>query len=260
MARIPKNNITTPFLHIMIQGNNKNLIFENTKDKDKYLKILNETKNEIPTIILAYCIMGNHTHLLFYDKNLDNIIKFMHKSNLLYAKYYNFKYNRVGYVFRDRYKVQPIMSENHLLTCINYIHNNPVKAGMCKMPREYRYSSYNTNVFMGNSQLEKNIKKYIEERKNYPIDNDFSLMENDKDDKEVICKEYVERFLLNNNFTLEDLKNDKDKLKILITYLKDNYSISYRTIEKNTKISREKLRTIYVESKESRGYCAGKKI
>ena len=56
---------------------------------------------------------------------------------------FNKKYKRVGYVFRDRYKAEGIYTENHLYSCIKYIHNNPVKANLCMLMKEYKYSSYN---------------------------------------------------------------------------------------------------------------------
>ncbi len=249
MPRIPKSNINTPFLHIMIQGNNKQFILEKTEDKQKYIKILKDTKEEINTTILSYCIMGNHSHLLFYDKNINNVIKFMHKSNLLYAKYYNNKYDRVGYVFRDRYKTQPIMSERQLLTCINYIHNNPVKADICKTPSDYKYSSYNTNVFLGNSQLEMNIKKYINERKNIQCDKEFELMEYETETKEEMCSNKIKEFLKINNLTIYELKDNSEYLAKMVKYLHEKNSISYRTIGKVININHEKVRRIMEEYK-----------
>ena len=249
MSRVPKNNINTPFLHIMIQGNNKSFIFENTKDKEKYLNILHETKEEIPTTILAYCIMGNHVHLLFYDVNIDNIIKFMHKTNLLYAKYYNYNYDRVGYVFRDRYKTQPIMSEKHLITCIDYIHQNPVKAGICLDASEYLYSSFNKNIFAKTSKIELDIKKYIESLKQlYKNEkyNDFVLLEDDKDsnDKENLANSLIGKYLEQKNIEIEELiKNDEIIAKISKRF-KEKYNISYRVTSKVLGISREKLRMI----------------
>ena len=56
-----------------------------------------------------------------------------------YGRYYNKKYNRVGYVFRDRYKSEGIHREEHLYSCIRYIYNNPVKAGLCSHAKEYSY-------------------------------------------------------------------------------------------------------------------------
>ena len=66
----------------------------------------------------------------------------MHCLNTKYGLYYNKKYNRVGYVFRDRYKAEGIYSEKQLYHCIKYIFNNPVKAGICNKAEEYEFSNY----------------------------------------------------------------------------------------------------------------------
>ena len=60
-----------------------------------------------------------------------------------YAKKYNKVYHRCGYVFRDRYRCESIMTVEHLKNCIRYIHNNPVKAAICNKCGDYIYSSYN---------------------------------------------------------------------------------------------------------------------
>ena len=60
--------------------------------------------------IIAYCIMNNHTHMLLETTDLKNLSKYMQSLNTRYGKYYNKKYNRVGYVFRDRYKAEGIYS------------------------------------------------------------------------------------------------------------------------------------------------------
>ena len=103
MPRIRKENITTPFFHIMVQGNNKEYIFNFEEDINKYLKIMETTKEKINIMILAYCVMNNHAHILLFEEDTKNLTQYMHRVNLLYAKYDNKKYNRVGYVFRDRY-------------------------------------------------------------------------------------------------------------------------------------------------------------
>lgn len=247
MSRIPKNNINTPFLHIMVQGNNKNFIFNKTKDVEKYLKILKDTKEEIEIIILAYCIMGNHAHLLFYVKDMNNLIRFMQKTNLLYAKYYNNKYDRVGYVFRDRYKTQPIMSEKHLITCINYIHNNPVKAEMCKNASDYIYSSYNQNIFESNNEFELKIRKYVDSKKNeYTNDNknDFILLEDEEINKENLGEEIIHKYLKYYNISLQELKEKEELLVKIVKKLKASYNISYRITSKILGIKREKLRVL----------------
>ena len=87
--------------------------------------------------------MSNHTHFLFFCENFSNLSDFMHKINSSYSSYYNKSQSRVGYVFRDRFNVQPIIDIDHLYNCIRYIHNNPVKAGICSSMGDYPFSSYN---------------------------------------------------------------------------------------------------------------------
>ncbi len=242
MARNLKKNMNTSFFHIMSQGINKEYIFDLQAEKRKYMKILKETKEKIDIIILAYCIMGNHTHLLFQEEDKEQLTKFMHMVNLLYAKYYNKKYDRVGYVFRDRYKTQPIYSEKQLYCCVKYIHNNPVKANICDKPEDYEYSSCKGNIFNTNTELEKNVRKFIcmEEVEE---DDEFALMEAEQD-KEQTGKEILKMFMLQNNVRPNELKDNKELLRKIVKNLNGNYRISFRTIEKLLGIGRETLRKV----------------
>ena len=190
--------------------------------------------------------MDNHVHLLNYIENINSLIKFMHKINLKYAKYYNKKYDRVGYVFRDRYKTQPIFSEKHLYQCINYIHQNPVKAHMCKNPSEYRYSSYNNNRFESNSLISSKIREYINSRKfKVKEDEAFVFMENE-DNKKQICEEMLKEFMVQKNVDLNEIKCNKLLLLQLVQKMRDKDKISYDLIGKQIGISREKLRKLIV--------------
>lgn len=242
MARIPKKDMNTSFFHIMVQGINKEYIFNSQEDKKKYMKTMKEIKEEIDIMILAYCIMDNHTHILFHEEEINQLVNFMQRVNLLYAKYYNKKYNRVGYVFRDRYKTQPIYTEKHLYSCVKYIHNNPVKANLCDKPEKYNYSSYCKNIFYTNTELEKNVRKII-------MGNDYQEDELDEFDfleieqnKEERCKEILDKIITKNSIVQDDWKNDREWLKEIVKELKCNYDISFRTIEKVIGIGRETLR------------------
>lgn len=55
--------------------------------------------------------------------------------------YFNRKYDRVGTLFQDRFKSEPIDTDSYLMTVVRYIHQNPVKAGISRTC-EYRWSSY----------------------------------------------------------------------------------------------------------------------
>lgn len=240
MARICKENINTSFFHIMVQGHNKEYIFNAKEEINQYMKIMKDTKEKIDMTILAYCIMSNHAHILFHEENINQLIKYMHRVNLMYAKYYNKKHNKVGYVFRDRYKMQPIYSEKHLISCVRYIHNNPVKAHICEKPQEYQYSSCYNNIFYTDTELERNIKKnlYVQDE-----DDRFTLME-DNENKEEICKEIIEEIMIKNNITKEEFCQNKALLSLAIKKLKYENSISYRMMETVLGVNRKKLKRI----------------
>lgn len=103
MPRQPRNNIKTYYFHVMTQGINKEYIFNNDIDTKYYIKIMYEQKEDLDIKIISYCIMNNHAHILICTKDVADLSKYMQKVNTRYAVYYNKKYNRVGYVFRDRY-------------------------------------------------------------------------------------------------------------------------------------------------------------
>lgn len=224
MPRFPRSYIKTSFFHVITQGINKQYIFDQSEDIKYYIKIMYELLKEHNIEIIAYCIMNNHVHILIKTEIVKELSKYMQCLNTRYAKYYNKKYNRVGYVFRDRYKSEGIYSEEHLYNCIQYIYNNPVKAGICLKAEEYPYSNY--KKITGNTT------------------DDYSFIDIEKD-TEKMCKEALEEFLQDNNINLLELKNDKTKLKKLVILLKDKYNVSFRKISKEINISREKLRRIY---------------
>ena len=156
MSRISRNQYVSKYFHIMVQGINKEKIFLKDEFKEKYLKYTKKGMKENNIALLAYCVMINHVHLLIYTDDIKALSKAMMSINTRFAIYYNKQLNRCGYVYRDRYKCQCIWDKNHLENCIRYIHNNPVKAKICKEPKEYKYSSYNGYM---NSKMDRSVIK-----------------------------------------------------------------------------------------------------
>lgn len=224
MPRFPRSYIKTNYFHVITQGINKSYIFNVDEDIKYYIKSMYESSKSNCIEIVDYCIMNNHAHMLVNVKRIENLSKYMHSLNTKYGKYYNKKYNRVGYVFRDRYKAEGIYSENHLYNCISYIYNNPVKAGICGKPEEYLYSNY------------KNTYNTIDEGYN------FLDIEDERDDEEII-KDYM----IENGLKIVDLMEKHYELKQAIVTLKRDKGISLRSISRILGINREVVRKIYNE-------------
>lgn len=143
MARISRMCYESSFFHIMVQGINKEYIFQKDEYKEKYLEFLLDSVKANGVDIISYCIMDNHVHSILFTPIIQDLSKVMASTNTKYAKFYNKELNRCGFVFRDRYRCESIMNQGHLDNCIRYIHNNPVEANICGNPSDYKYSSYN---------------------------------------------------------------------------------------------------------------------
>lgn len=141
MSRHVREESPTGYYHIIQRGTGKQILFEDDNDFDRYLRKLKESKDASEVKLIAYCLMSNHTHLLVMSDNVGKITKMMRSLGVSYASYYNIKYNHAGHVFQDRYLSKPIVNETHLLTCIRYIHNNPVTSGI-DTREHYKWSSY----------------------------------------------------------------------------------------------------------------------
>lgn len=129
--------------HIVIKGNNSQQIFFDEYDYQNFLNTLKVSCKNYNIIIIAYCLMNNHIHLLL--KAEENNIPFMFKAfGASFVYKYNKKYNRTGGLFIGRYYSKAINDEQYFSTVIKYIHYNPVRAGICKRLYEYKWSSYNS--------------------------------------------------------------------------------------------------------------------
>lgn len=126
--------------HVILRGIDRQRIFEDDTDEQSFLRILEDFSSECGFDILAYCLMGNHAHLLIRSEN-EPISSVMKRITVKYAYWFNARYDRVGHLFQDRFKSEPVEDDAYLLTVFRYILRNPVKAGIVDQPFDYRASS-----------------------------------------------------------------------------------------------------------------------
>ena len=141
MPRQARKKSESGIYHVMLRGINQQQIFEDTEDCEKFIQILKECKAVSDFKIFAYCLMHNHIHILIKPEKepLEQVFK---RIGARYVYWYNIKYQRVGHLFQDRFKSEPVEDDSYFLTVLRYIHQNPVKAGICKKVEDYKYSSY----------------------------------------------------------------------------------------------------------------------
>lgn len=142
MPRKPRTLSSTGIYHIILRSVNQHIIFEEDFDFQKFLLILSDCKKKYDIDIYAYCLMNNHIHLLIHLPD-DKLASFFQSLGTRFVRWYNNKYSRSGHLFQERFYSTAVESEQAFLSTLIYIHNNPVKANMCRYASEYRWSSIN---------------------------------------------------------------------------------------------------------------------
>jgi putative transposase len=132
--------------HVIERGNNRERVFRDSKDYDKYLSFLSKYSEEKEAPILAYCLMPNHVHLLVRPSDDEGLAKMMQGVTLCYSKYFNGENGRTGRLWECRYHSTVIDADNYLWTVSKYIEENPVRAGIVKKPEDYPYSSAKAHI------------------------------------------------------------------------------------------------------------------
>jgi putative transposase len=142
MPRIARLTMDNTAYHIITRGNQKQCVFRESSDYEKYLYLLQKYKQRFKAKLYCFCLMPNHIHLLMDIPKKTSLNKLMRGLNLSYTLYFNEKYNVVGHLWQDRFKSKVIQKDNYLLQCIDYIENNPIRASLVTQIDIYHWSSY----------------------------------------------------------------------------------------------------------------------
>ena len=127
MPRQARTISATNVYHAILRGVNKQQVFEDDEDYIRFLNVLRrQTQPDVDAQgqtfqprchVYAYCLMGNHVHLLLKEgsETIGNIMKWIASS---YVYHYNHKYGRVGHLFQERFKSQPVNDFSYFTTLI----------------------------------------------------------------------------------------------------------------------------------------------
>ncbi len=223
MPRSARKKSVSGIYHVIVRGINRQDIFHEEEDYLKYLEAIERAKSIGKFEIYGYCLMSNHVHLLLHEKE-ETLELIMKRIGVRYAWWYNKKYDRVGHVFQDRYKSEPIEKEEYLLSVLRYIHNNPVKAQLALAAEEYKWSS---------------CKSYYEQYE-YPADitNTAFLLGLFAEDEKIAryrCKEFMKQENHDKFLEIEDnqkKKSDESLYKEIQAILKGQSLEELQSMEK----------------------------
>ena len=153
MARLPRYTITNQSQHIIQQGRDGQQIFFEEQDYQYFHDCLDAAAYNYNLKIHAYVLMPDHVHILATPGATDSVSRTVQSVGRNYVQYYNECYNGSGTLWEGRYRATVLDEKEYLLACSRYIELNPVRAGLVRHPRDYRWSSYAHNAMGAKEEM-----------------------------------------------------------------------------------------------------------
>ena len=140
MARKPRVQYADGTFHVWARRVERWALFVDDEDYQRYVALLAATVEECGWVLLSFCLMPNHIHLLLElrEPNLDKGMKMLHEA---YVRWYNARRDRGGRLFEHRYGSKAVVDGLYFVTVLRYIETNPVRAGLSDTPEEWPWSS-----------------------------------------------------------------------------------------------------------------------
>ena len=146
MARLPRYTITNQLQHIIQQGRDGQQVFFEEQDYQYFRDCLDAAAYNYGLKVHAYVLLPERVHVLATPGSSDSVSRAVQSIGRNYVQYYNECYNGSGTLWEGRYRATVVDEKDYLLVCSRYIETAPVREGLVKHPREYRWSSYARNA------------------------------------------------------------------------------------------------------------------
>lgn len=141
MVRNARARLPGPLQHLTSRGQARRAIFIDDIDRRRLLLEIGRAFDAHEVRLLAYCLMGNHYHLVV-DSAGGDLSAFVSHVNGRHAQAFNHRHGGSGHVFEGRFHAQPIETDAHLAASCRYVEMNPVRAGLVRAPEDWPWSSH----------------------------------------------------------------------------------------------------------------------
>jgi putative transposase len=145
MPRTPRVFVPGGIYHVASRGSDRRPLFLFDTDREEFLERLGQTVERHELSCLAYCLMGNHYHLIIQTPDA-RLSRALQELNSGYSRHFNRVYKHSAHLFRNRFLAQLVATEAHLLVACRYVAHNPVRAGLCGNPYDWPWSSCRANA------------------------------------------------------------------------------------------------------------------
>jgi putative transposase len=145
MARLAR--VVVPGLphHVTQRGGRRQQTFFSDDDYADYLTLLLQALEQSGVTIWAYCLMPNHVHFIAVPTDAKSLARVFRTAHMRHARRVNEREGWRGHLWQERF-YSVVMDERHLLLAARYIEHNPVRAGLCRRPEDWRWSSVHAHL------------------------------------------------------------------------------------------------------------------
>jgi putative transposase len=126
--------------HVTQRGARRQTTFFSDADYRTYMKLLAAAKDAAAVDIWAYCLMPNHVHHVLVPRRKNSLARFLSDAHRRYARHVNSREGWLGHLWQERFH-SVVMDERYLIAAVRYVELNPVRAGLCRQPRDWPWSS-----------------------------------------------------------------------------------------------------------------------
>ena len=141
MPRTARIEVEGGIHHVTLRGNNRQVIFRDDGDRSFFLQEFDVVTRRYRWISLAYCLMSNHCHLVIETPERTLGLG-MRQLASRHAQAFNRRHGTHGHVFQGRYGSELVDTDVYLAQLLRYVALNPVSAGLCARPEDWRWSSH----------------------------------------------------------------------------------------------------------------------
>jgi len=145
MARPLRLEYPGALYHVTARGNALQDIFLDDEDREAFLRVLGSVCERADWLIHAYCLMGNHYHLVLETPE-PTLARGMRQLNGVYTQAFNRRHGRAGHVLQGRYKAILVDKDAYLMALCRYVVRNPVRAGLVADAGDWPWSSYRATM------------------------------------------------------------------------------------------------------------------
>jgi len=128
------------YFHVTCRGVGGSHIFVDDADREAFVRLLRQASRRFGWRLHAWCLMGTHFHIVVEGPR-EALSGGMHRLNGLYAQRFNRRYARRGHLFEERFRSWVVEGEAYFWATVNYVLENPVRAGLCDDPRDWFWST-----------------------------------------------------------------------------------------------------------------------